>query len=79
MTNCCNKPRIQSMNYWKGALLVLNRMCRRCGTHWWGEPGAVKRFTRAEWDAEMNSPDPDVISGRGLAIIPGDTTLETVS
>ena len=30
---------------------MVNRMCRKCGQHWYGDAGvAVVEFTRALWD-----------------------------
>ncbi|MDO9402057.1 MAG: hypothetical protein Q7T46_11520 [Polaromonas sp.] len=31
-----------------------NRMCLKCGHHWYGPMDAIKEYTRAEWDAWVN-------------------------
>lgn len=50
------------MDYRKGEVgnvtPIINRMCRRCGTHWHGPSGAVAIYTRAEWEAWINEPHP---------------------
>ena len=33
---------------------VVNRVCLKCGSHWYGEECQVKQYTRKEWDAMMN-------------------------
>jgi cytochrome c5 len=50
----CNHD-IQIMDYWTGwkpgkGERVVNRVCLRCRMHWHGVDGAVREYTRAEWD-----------------------------
>jgi hypothetical protein len=61
---CCDRPRVVTMDYdmeiaSKNGSFVsarrLNRVCTRCWVHWFGVPGKVKRYTKAEWDKWMNS------------------------
>lgn len=35
-----------------------NATCLRCGEHWYGPQGSVRRFTRREWDAYLSAPEP---------------------
>lgn len=53
---CCRRQAITTMDYQKGwfsdgAEVRVHRMCLTCYRHWFGPPGEVKEFTRAEWDA----------------------------
>ena len=60
VTKCsCERPSIVTMDYdkatpsKKGPYVLarrINRVCTRCWAHWFGAPGKVKRFTKAEWD-----------------------------
>lgn len=34
---------------------ITNRLCLKCYQHWYGPEGAVNEYTRAEWDAWINS------------------------
>jgi len=54
---CCDRPQIQTMDYdkfspdeWNHPDKRINRICSRCLAHWFGPVGAVKFYTRAEWD-----------------------------
>lgn len=56
--NCCKRQSIASMDYkksgprgWNFPVPVINHMCMHCGQHWYGEEGAVKEYTKAQWDA----------------------------
>lgn len=33
----------------------VNRICLKCGAHWYGPPSNVRMYTRAEWDELMAS------------------------
>ena len=56
-TNCCRNPDVAVFDYDDYDFITrtftskVNRVCLHCMTHWFGEPGAVKQFTRQEWDA----------------------------
>ena len=63
MTDCCKRPAIVTMDYTKAtpteagpfALApMVNRVCTSCWAHWFGPEGAVSRYMRAEWDAQVN-------------------------
>lgn len=59
---CCANPSVATMDHRKWSdresKLMVNRVCLRCYTHWYGEDGAnVVEFTRAAWDRWMNSPE----------------------
>ena len=47
---CCAKPSLNRML----KLPEVNTVCLSCGAHWYGTEGAVKRYTRQEWDAYVN-------------------------
>ena len=54
----CRKPVICNMDYdrsWDAAHpdKRINRLCSTCYRHWAGPVGAVKEYTRKEWDAEV--------------------------
>lgn len=61
---CCEKPLICTMDYpkplktktgaWAETMTMVNRVCTKCWTHWFGAPGKVKRYARAEWDAYIS-------------------------
>lgn len=52
---CCPRPAVATMDHIKGYTgeerRMVNRCCTRCYTHWYGPEGAVRRYSRAEWDA----------------------------
>ena len=57
---CCAHPSIANMDHIVGHVRpfrpMVNRMCTRCGQHWYGNDGTnVVEFTRAAWDRWMNS------------------------
>lgn len=59
---CCAKPSIAVMDHtrhspddWWTGVRKINRCCTRCWTHWYGEAGAVLRYTRKEWDAYVGA------------------------
>ncbi len=59
---CCAHPSIANMDHARGLFAqperIVNRMCLRCGQHWYGNDGvAVVEFTRAAWDRWINSVD----------------------
>jgi len=33
----------------------VNRVCTRCGAHWFGKEGEVKQYTSKEWDALLEA------------------------
>jgi hypothetical protein len=43
------------MDHWRGhefdKVWTTNRMCSKCGKHWYGDPTNPTEYTRAEWDA----------------------------
>lgn len=76
MDSCCQRPALMNMDHNKGDALdpqpTVNRMCQRCGTHWYGPAGSVTEYTRAEWDRWINADSEiaaptraDVASGMG--------------
>ena len=52
---CCTRPSIANMDHVKGfepdRQATTNRMCLKCGRHWYGPEGAAREYTRAQWDA----------------------------
>lgn len=56
---CCDRQSLAIMDHkWplfvnndEGRIVKVNRMCMRCYTHWAGNEGDVKKFTKAEWNA----------------------------
>lgn len=52
---CCPRPSVATMDHTKGQrgeeTRMVNRCCTRCFTHWYGPEGAVRRYSRQEWDA----------------------------
>lgn len=49
--SCCDKPNINHMQ----AGATVNAVCIACGVHWYGPAKEVRRFTRKEWDAFLES------------------------
>lgn len=56
----CTHPDIANMDHWRGYTSDeggrerwINRCCRKCWAHWSGREGAVKEYTKAEWDAYL--------------------------
>lgn len=54
----CRKPNICNMDHPKGSTpgeleKYVNRICVTCYRHWYGPVGAVKEYSRADWDALM--------------------------
>lgn len=56
----CARPAIQTMDYnkvspadWDNPEPRINRVCSKCWSHWFGAPGAVKFFTKSEWDKQV--------------------------
>ena len=47
---CCKAPRIENMDSKDG---VVNRVCLRCETHWYGPEGSVRGFTKRAWDSYL--------------------------
>ena len=60
-SHTCKRSNVTNMDHKKQDVETLaitpmvNRMCLTCGKHWYGEEGAVKEYTRAEWDSWINS------------------------
>lgn len=59
----CEHPAMQSMDFggWMFSgdqQRTANRMCLKCQQHWYGPIGAIKEYTRAEWDAYVNDVEP---------------------
>ena len=57
---CCAHPSVTNMDHRRGmdGDPMVNRMCLRCGQHWYGNDGvSVVEFTRAAWDRWMNQFD----------------------
>ena len=59
---CCARPSIATMDHAKGytsdsggVVQMTSRMCLSCGRHWYGPADAVREYTRAEWEAWINS------------------------
>lgn len=52
---------MQNMDYGRGpfggGVSTANRMCLKCGQHWYGPIDAIKEYTRAEWDDYVNDVD----------------------
>ena len=57
---CCARPAVANMDHlrppWPGDRdaepeRMVNRCCTHCWTHWYGQEGAVRRYSRQEWDA----------------------------
>lgn len=60
MADACPHPDVARMDHTLGhyedTRPMVNRMCRRCKTHWYGEAGvAVFEMPRAVWDRWMDS------------------------
>lgn len=56
---CCAHPSVAKMDHVVGfeGRPMINRMCLRCGTHWYGNDGTnVVEFTRKAWDRWMELP-----------------------
>ena len=58
--SCCERHSVSNMDHSKGldhqGAPMVNRICLRCGTHWYGPDGVnVVEFTRKAWDRWMNS------------------------
>jgi hypothetical protein len=62
--DCCAKPAQHNLHEKKHELneqgryvaaLCWNRLCSSCYTHWYGHPDNLKRYTRQEWDALINT------------------------
>ena len=51
---CCDKPNTASHDYEVRGETTINRMCLHCGKHWHGKEGAVREFSRKEWDDFVN-------------------------
>lgn len=56
INKCCTKPNIKTMEYkWHffddAQVVNVNRVCLKCGTHWFGVEPDVKQYTSKEWDA----------------------------
>ena len=58
MTKCQHKN-IVNMDHFSGfhenRRSMTSRMCMTCGSHWYGEVGAVGEYTKQEWDKWINS------------------------
>lgn len=59
---CCPRPSVAIMDHVVGwredARPMVNRMCLRCGTHWYGNEGAsVVEMPRKVWDRWMDQPE----------------------
>lgn len=56
---CCARPGVATMDHVKGyhgdTKEMVSRVCLKCGTHWYGEAGNVREYSRREWDAWINS------------------------
>jgi len=57
---CCERPAVSSLDHTvfhvdRTTEERVNRVCLKCGAHWYGPPEAVKQYTRAEWDSLMES------------------------
>lgn len=57
---CCKRPSIANMDYVKHSPESdpeprVNRVCMRCWTHWFGPTDAVEKFTKREWDAQLEA------------------------
>ncbi len=67
----CKKSAICNMDYKRGdtpgeLVDYVNRLCTTCYQHWAGPVGAVKEYTRAEWDAWMATAfDEDIKDAKG--------------
>lgn len=53
-TLCCKTPDVMKSDTVDGEVKTVNRVCLGCYTHWYGVIGAVKKYTRAEWDAHLD-------------------------
>jgi len=51
----CEHPSMVTMDHGGGPfgekVQTANRMCLKCGQHWYGPMDAIKEYTRSEWDA----------------------------
>lgn len=56
---CCEKKVIVNLAFHGGRV---NKICTKCGTHWYGTEKIVNRYTKSEWDAWMNSADEKAVS-----------------
>ncbi len=54
----CEHPSMVTMDHGGGPfgekVQTANRMCLKCGQHWYGPMDAIKEYTRAQWDAWVN-------------------------
>lgn len=59
---CCARQSVSVMDHIAGqredTRLIVNRMCVRCGTHWYGNDGVnVVELPRVVWDRWMSQPE----------------------
>lgn len=62
---CCARPAVANFDFDHAPngfnshpfIRMTNRVCNACGAHWFGAPGDVTRYSRAEWDARINEPE----------------------
>lgn len=65
LTPCnCSSPAICTMDYdkyspsprghWTKPQPMVNRVCTKCWTHWFGPVGKVVAHTKAAWDKRMS-------------------------
>lgn len=52
VNNCCDNPAVTLLTRRNDELV--NRLCLRCKTHWYGRKGKVKEYTRKEWEQYIN-------------------------
>jgi hypothetical protein len=48
---CCKRQQIERMDHVTSAEGRVHRVCTRCWTHWYGQLGAVTKYSRKQWDA----------------------------
>lgn len=51
----CSYRGVASFDHVQHGVAFINRVCLGCRQHWYGPEGAVKEFSRQEWDAYVNS------------------------
>ena len=55
----CEHKGVANMDHTKGyppdVQYMTSKMCMACGWHLYGPPGAERQYTRAEWEAWVNS------------------------
>lgn len=59
---CCAKPEMSALSHkkhvisesgWYEAIPITNKICLKCGSHWYGE-GEGRFYTKKEWDSWIN-------------------------